>query len=135
MTLVPEDVWKTDRTRWMKSKWKKDFKSKGKSKVVPVLFLTENDATKLYWGIEVHLNAFLTSALNEGEWSASHPGRFTPSERDPSTHWIRGCVAPRAGLDAVVKWKIPNPRRESNLRAPIVKPVASRYTDWLKIMK
>jgi hypothetical protein len=28
----------------------------------------------------------LTSALDGGEWSASHPGRFTPRERAPGTH-------------------------------------------------
>jgi hypothetical protein len=35
---------------------------------------------------------------------------------------------PRAVLDAVVKRKIPSPRRESNPRTPIVQPVAQRYT-------
>jgi hypothetical protein len=30
----------------------------------------------------------VTSALDGGEWSASRPGRFTPRERDPGTHWI-----------------------------------------------
>jgi hypothetical protein len=35
----------------------------------------------------------------------------------------------RAVLDAVVKRKIPSPRRESNLRTPIVQAVAQRYTD------
>jgi hypothetical protein len=33
-------------------------------------------------------------------------------------------MGPRAGLDAVAKRKIPNPRRESNLTTPIVQPVA-----------
>jgi len=51
----------------------------------------------------------MTSALERGEWSASLPGRFTPKEMAPSTHW----VGPRAVLDAVVKRKIPSPRRES----------------------
>jgi hypothetical protein len=32
-------------------------------------------------------------------------------------------------LDAVMKRKIPSPRRESNPKTPIVKPVAQRYTD------
>jgi hypothetical protein len=32
----------------------------------------------------------LTSPLDGGEWSASRPGRFTPRERVPGTHWI-GC--------------------------------------------
>jgi hypothetical protein len=72
----------------------------------------------------------LTSALDGGEWSASRPGRFTPRTRAPCTHWIGGLVGPRAVLDTAVKRKIPNPRRESNPRTPIVQPVAQRYTDW-----
>jgi hypothetical protein len=33
-------------------------------------------------------------------------------------------MGPRAVLDAVVKRKIPSPRRESNPKTPIVQPVA-----------
>jgi hypothetical protein len=55
-----------------------------------------------------------TSALDGGEWLASRLGRFTPRERAPGTHWTGGWVEPRAVLDAVVKRKIPSPRRESN---------------------
>jgi hypothetical protein len=36
-------------------------------------------------------------------------------------------VSPRTVLDAVVKRKIPSPRRESNPRTPIVQPVGQRY--------
>jgi hypothetical protein len=71
----------------------------------------------------------LASALDGGEWSASRPGRFTPRERASGTDWIGGWVGPRAVLDAVVKRKIPSPRRESNPRNPIVQLVAQRYTD------
>jgi len=49
-----------------------------KGKVIPVL-LTENHAMKAY---------SLTSALDGNEWSDSRPGRFTPRERAPGTHWI-----------------------------------------------
>jgi hypothetical protein len=38
-------------------------------------------------------------------------------------------VGPRAVLDAVVKRKIPNPRRKSNHEIPIVQLVVQRYTD------
>jgi hypothetical protein len=38
-------------------------------------------------------------------------------------------VGPRAVLDAVVKRKIPSPRRDSNPRTSIVQPVAQRCTD------
>jgi hypothetical protein len=40
-----------------------------------------------------------------------------------------GLVGLRTVLDAVVKRKIPSPRRESNTRTLIVKPVVQRYTD------
>jgi hypothetical protein len=53
---------------------------------------------KMYWELEVQLHAFLTLALYWGEWSASHPGQYTPG-----THWIGGLVGPRAGLDAMAK--------------------------------
>jgi hypothetical protein len=43
---------------------------------------------------------FLASALDEGEWSVSGPGRFTPGEITPITHWIG------VGLDIVEKRKI-----------------------------
>jgi hypothetical protein len=43
---------------------------------------------------------------------------------------IGGWMGPRAVLDAVVKRKIPTPRRESSPRTPIIQPVAQRYTDW-----
>jgi hypothetical protein len=62
----------------------------------------------------------LTSALDGGEWSASRPGRFTPREGAPGTRWIGDWVGTRAVLDAVLKRKIPNPRRKSNPRTPIV---------------
>jgi hypothetical protein len=39
-------------------------------------------------------------------------------------------VGPRVVLYAVVKRKIPSPRRESNPRTPIIQPIAQRYTDW-----
>jgi hypothetical protein len=56
----------------------------------------------------------LTSALDVDEWSSSRLCRFTHKERAPGTHWIGGWVGPRAGLDAVVKRKIPSHCRVSN---------------------
>jgi len=49
--------------------------------------------------MEVELHTFLTSALDEGEWSASCPGCFTPRERAPGTQWKGGWVGPRTSLD------------------------------------
>jgi hypothetical protein len=102
---------------------------KGKVKVNLSLCLTKHHAVKTYWEVEVYIHTFLTSSLDGGEWSASRPGRFTPREKAPGTHWTGGSVSPRAILDAVVKRKSPSPRRESNPRTPIVQPVGQRYTD------
>jgi hypothetical protein len=38
---------------------------------------------KAYEGMDVQIQISLTSALAEGEWSASHPGRFTPVKEAP----------------------------------------------------
>jgi len=59
------------------------------------------------------VNAFLTSALDGGEWSVLRPSHFTPRERAPGTYWIGGWAGPTAGLDAVVR-KIPTPYQDSN---------------------
>jgi hypothetical protein len=63
---------------------------------------------------------FLTVAVNGGEWSTSRPGRFTPGERAPGTHWIGGWVDLRAGLDDQEKKKfLTQPGLESRpLRRP-----------------
>jgi hypothetical protein len=52
--------------------------------------------------------------VDGGDWSASRPSRFTPKERAPGAHWIGEWVNPRAGLDAVVKRKIPRHCQGSN---------------------
>jgi hypothetical protein len=60
---------------------------------------------KTYWGVDVWIHVFLTSALVGGEWSASSPCCITPGERAPGTHLKGGWVGPRAGLDNVEKRK------------------------------
>jgi hypothetical protein len=71
------------------------------------LCLTKYHAMKMYWVVETYLHAFLTSALDGCEWSASQPGHFTLRERAPSTHWIGGWVGPIGGLNAVTKKQNP----------------------------
>jgi hypothetical protein len=113
----------TAKLQWM------SMKRLGKVKVKS-LCLAKHHAMKTYWGVEVQLHAFLAWALDGSEWSTSRPGRFTPRERAPGTHWIGGWVGPRGVLNAVVKRKIPSPRQESDARTPIFQPVAQRHTDW-----
>jgi hypothetical protein len=74
---------------------------------------------KAYGEVDVWIDIFLTSVLVGGEWSASLPGRITPGERAPRTHWIAGWVDPRAGLDNVEKKKLALPELELRpLRRP-----------------
>jgi hypothetical protein len=56
-----------------------------------------------YGGVDIQTHIFLTLALAGGELSTSRPGRFTPRERAPRTHWIGGWVDPRAGLGDLEK--------------------------------
>jgi hypothetical protein len=72
---------------------------------------------KAYGVVDVQIHIFLTLALAEGEWSASRPGRFTPGERDPGTHWIGGWVDPTAGLDDVEKILYPTGTRTPTPRS------------------
>jgi hypothetical protein len=72
--------------------------------------------------VEIHI--FLTSALVGGEWSTSRPGRFTPGERAPGTHWIGGWAGLRAGVDDLEK------RKFLTLPGLELQPVASRYTNY-----
>jgi hypothetical protein len=69
----------------------------------------------------------LTSALDEGERSASRPGRITPREKGPFTHWIGGWVGPRAGLETVVKKKFPTPAGTQTHDHPARSPVLYRW--------
>jgi hypothetical protein len=62
------------------------------------------------------------------EWSASRSGNFTLKEIAYGTHWIIGWVGLRAGLDAVVKRKIPSPYRDSNPRPSRLYPSAIRLS-------
>jgi hypothetical protein len=80
------------------------------------------------WGSVGIAPSFLTSAVAEGEWSASRPCLFTSAGRATGTHWIEGWVAPRACLDAVEE-KILDPTGIQTSWPSAVQPVASQYTD------
>jgi hypothetical protein len=64
---------------------------------------------KAYWGSGDIAPCISSSSLDGGEWSASRSGRFTFREGAPGTHWIGGLVGPSAGLESVVRRKIPSP--------------------------
>jgi hypothetical protein len=43
----------------------------------------------------MYISTFFISALDGGEWSASHSGLFTPGNKDTAIHRIGGWVNPR----------------------------------------
>jgi hypothetical protein len=84
-----------------------------KVKVKLSLCLTKHHAMKTYWGsrsIPPRIHS-LGARWRRVVSFTSEP--LYPSGKTPDTHWIRGWVGPRAGLDAVVKKKIPSTCRES----------------------
>jgi len=52
------------------------------------------------------------------------PNHFTPMERAPDIHLIRGWIGPSAGLNVMVKRKIPYSYWLSKLGNPVHSPVA-----------
>jgi hypothetical protein len=71
----------------------------------PCAWLIKHYALWAYWGMDVYIHVFLTSALAGGEWSVSSPSRFNPGEKATGIHWIGGWVERRGGLDDVEKRK------------------------------
>jgi hypothetical protein len=61
-----------------------------------------------------------------------HDPAALPAGRVLGTHWIGGWVGLRAGLDKMVKRKIPSPCRDSN--PPIMQTVIKRYTTELSLL-
>jgi hypothetical protein len=68
---------------------------------------SERHTTKVYWGVEVKLHPFFYLDTRWRWVDGFTPQPFYSQGTAPCTHWIGGWVGPRAGLDAVVKRKIP----------------------------
>lgn len=83
-----------------------------KDKAVPVLL--KHHAT---CGSKDTASHILATALHGGEWIASHPGHFTPSERSSRFHWIGGWVDPEPVWISCRCWKL-NP--DSSVIQPAV---------------
>jgi hypothetical protein len=68
------------------------------------------------------LHAFLNSALDEGEWSASRPSRFTPKETAPQYSLERRLGGPQSQSGRGGGKK--NPSSASGNWTPVVQPAA-----------
>jgi hypothetical protein len=77
--------------------------------------------------MEEYVDAFLASALNVGGWSVSLPSHSTSGEGAFTVLWIRGCVGPIAGLDAVEKRRVSVPAGEKVLGGPTRIPSHNAY--------
>jgi hypothetical protein len=77
---------------------------------------------KTYGSIELYFHAFLTSALDRGEWSASCPDRFTSKEMAPSTNWM-GMGPEPAWTDIEAKIYLHLSYREVNCCRSVRSPV------------
>lgn len=64
---------------------------------------------RAYWGMEVWLHSFLTSALEGSKWSASSPCHVTPVGRALCTYLIWGLVEPTAIVNVLEKRQISCP--------------------------
>jgi len=64
------------------------------------------------------ISTLLISASIGSEMSAIHSSYFIPEEGAPASHWLRGCLGPRAYLNSVTK-TIHYPCREWNPGHPV----------------
>jgi hypothetical protein len=72
--------------------------------------------------------SYLTSAIDEGEWSASRPGRaFPPGKGPPVPTGQEAGWAPEQVWTQRLEEKSSAPVGD---RTPIVQPVVRHYTDW-----
>jgi hypothetical protein len=88
---------------------------KGKVKIVLVPFLTERHAMKAYCG-SGGIAPRILDLDTRWRWVVSFtPWPFYP--QGEGTHWIGDCLDPRAGLDVVVRKKVPSHCQHSNPRS------------------
>jgi hypothetical protein len=83
-------------------------------------FLSEHRAHKAYWAS----GCVAPYILDPGTWWRWVVSSTLPRERAPGTHWVGDWVGSTAGLDAVVKEKIPSSYRDSNPRSSSPLPSA-----------
>jgi hypothetical protein len=84
-------------------------------------------------GVEKMYSSYLftTSAVDEGEWSASRPGRASPPRKGPPVPIVQ-----KVGWTPELVWtqrleeEISYLYRESNVDSPVVQSVARHCTDW-----
>jgi hypothetical protein len=85
---------------------------------------------KTYGGVDVQTHNFLTSALIEGEWSASRHGRFTALGKSLRYLLDRRLGGPQRQCGRRGEEKNSWNYRDSNSDPSVVQPITRRYTDY-----
>jgi hypothetical protein len=80
------------------------------SKHIDILITRPQKTDVAVADVYLQLHSFLISAQDTGKWSTLYLRRFTP-EKNPVTHWIRGHVDLRPGLDVSEKSRVSYPCR------------------------
>jgi hypothetical protein len=114
------------------------YKMKVKVKL-SLWFLTEHHAMKAYWG-SGGIAPRILELDTRWRWVVSFtPRPLYPRKRAPDTYWIGSWVGPRAGLDAVVKRKVPSPWTPDHpARSPVLyhwaipAPIRKGYMDIIR---
>jgi hypothetical protein len=76
------------------------------------------------WEVDVEIHVPLTSTIAGGEWSASHPGRFTPGEKRSRYPLKRRLDGPPNRSGRRGEEKIIDTTWDSNSDPSVVQPVA-----------
>jgi hypothetical protein len=84
------------------------------------LCLIQHHAIKTYGRVKLYLYAFLTVALDGGEWSASHLGRFTPKAKSSPILMDRKVGGPQGqlGCSAEKKMSLAHQRNPTFISQP-----------------
>jgi hypothetical protein len=99
-------------------------KGKGKKVKLSLCFLTKHHAMKAHWGVDVQLHSFFDLGTR-WRWVVSFTPRLLYSQRKSSQYPLDGRLdGPKSCSGCGGGEKNSHPRRESNPRTPIVKPVA-----------
>jgi hypothetical protein len=87
-------------------------------------------AMKALGGEKYSSYSFMTSTLDEGQWSASRPGRALPTGKGPRYPLDRRLGGPQSRSGHMLKEKSFCLCRGSKPDRPVVQAVARHYTDW-----
>jgi hypothetical protein len=82
------------------------------------------------WGERIYSSySFMTSAVDGGEWSASHPGHALLWGREPQYPFYRRLGGPSASVDTEDRGKISFLFGGSNLDSPVVQSSQTLLTE------